>query len=550
MTPSLPKPLKRGTANMSFRRRITLVSAAAVAVAVVLASALTYLLVSHQLRGQVDEQLRNRSGGLRFIANTAPGGLSGREVRYLAGVLTSSGRRKLLAADHKSGAPLGLLISPPTPIVPGKVGRHGVPGPNSIVALQGNPFGNLSPHPDQVRGYQQLIDSSGKILFRSSTNLTLPIDAATLRLAAKGGKPYYRDADTQGIHLRILTETLRAGYAVQLAQPLTSVDKLLNRLRNILILLDIGGIALAALLGRLVAGAAVRPVRRLTQASEHVTRTRDLSERIDPVGMDEIGRLARSFNAMLDALQSSMNALDASVDAQRQLVADASHELRTPVTSLRTNIEILKQERDMAPTERERMLDDVVEQIEELTLLMNDLIELARGEQPQTGSEDVRLDLVVEEAIERARRHSPDTPFQVKLDRVVLTGAPDRLGRAVNNLVDNAVNYSPPGSPVEVSLHGAELTVRDHGPGISTGDLPHVFDRFYRGVEARGRSGSGLGLAIVRQVAEQHGGTISARPAAGGGTLMCLRLPGSGPVESAPDEPALQHAHSPETVPG
>jgi two-component system sensor histidine kinase MprB len=476
---------------MSFRRRITLVSAAAVAVAVVLASMLTYLLAAHQLRGQVDEQLRNRSGGLRFIAHAAPRDLSGRDERFF----------------------LGPTIGP-----------------------LGNPFGNLSPHPDQVRGYQQLIDSSGRILFRSSTNVTLPIDAATRLLAARGGKSLYRDAHADGVHLRVFADALRPGYAVQLAQPLTSVDRLLRHLRVILALLDVGGIALAALLGRLVAGAAVAPVKRLTQATEHVTRTQDLSERIEPVGEDEIGRLAESFNAMLDALQGSMGALDASVSAQRQLVADASHELRTPVTSLRTNIEILKQERDMGVEERQRMLDDVVEQIEELTLLMNDLIELARGEQPRAGTEDVRLDLVVEEAVERARRHSPDTPFHVDLAPVVLTGTPGRLGRAVNNLIDNAVGYSPPGSPVEIALRGDELTVRDHGSGISRADLPHVFDRFYRGAEARGRPGSGLGLAIVRQVAEQHGGSVSAEQAPGGGTLMRLRLPGAEAVEDeSPD---------------
>ncbi|HTB50119.1 MAG TPA: HAMP domain-containing sensor histidine kinase, partial [Solirubrobacteraceae bacterium] len=256
----------------------------------------------------------------------------------------------------------------------------------------------------------------------------------------------------------------------------------------------------------------------------------------------EIGRLAESFNAMLDALESSMSALDASVHAQRQLVADASHELRTPVTSLRTNIEILKQESNMPVEERQRMLDDVVEQIEELTLLMNDLIELGRGEQPRSGREDVRLDMIVEEAVERARRHSPDTPFHVRLDPVVLTGEPMRLGRAINNLIDNAVNYSPGGRAVEIVLRGDELSVRDHGPGISAADLPHVFDRFYRGAEARGRPGSGLGLAIVRQVAEQHGGSVNAQPAPGGGTLMLLRLPGAEPVEQLPPLDAALHA--------
>jgi two-component system, OmpR family, sensor histidine kinase MprB len=482
---------------VSLRRRITLAAAAAVAVAVVLASALTYLLASHQLRRQVDEQLRSRSVGLRVIEHTSPEALVKRNRRFLK--------------------------APP-------------------LSLQNGPFGSLSPHPDQVRGYQQLVSSSGKILFRSSSNVTLPVGASTLLLAAKGGSPFFRDAHANGVHMRVLAEPARTGYALELAQPLTSVDRLLRRLRIILALLDVGGIALAALLGRLVAGAALAPVRRLTQATEHVTNTQDLSERIEPSGEDEIGRLAESFNAMLDALQSSMSALDASVHAQRQLVADASHELRTPVTSLRTNIEILKQEREMSVEERQRMLDDVVEQIEELTLLMNDLIELARGEQPRAGAEDVRLDLIVEEAVERAQRHSSETPFHVDLDPVVLTGEPVRLGRAVNNLIDNAVNYSLSGSPVEISLHGHELTVRDYGPGISSADIPHVFDRFYRGVEARAQPGSGLGLAIVRQVAEQHGGSVSAEQPEGGGTLMRLRLPGSAPVEPVATLDTALHA--------
>ena len=472
---------------MSFRRRITLVSAAAVAIAVVLASALTYLLSARELYGQVDSQLRDRA--------------------------------QPLVSRFEHG---------PTPFAR-RGGRH-------------NAFPGIPPGPDQVRGYQQLIDSNGTIRFASSPNVRLPIGARTLSLARHGGKSFFEDSSADGIHLRVLSEAISHGYAAQLAQPLTEVDSALARLRLILVLLDIGGIALAALLGRLVAGAAVAPIKRLTQATEHVTRTQDLSNRIQPAGEDEIGRLAESFNAMLDALESSMSALDASVHAQRQLVADASHELRTPVTSLRTNIEILKQESNMPVEERQRMLDDVVEQIEELTLLMNDLIELGRGEQPRSGSEDVRLDLVVEEAIERTRRHSPDTPFDVELDQVVLTGEPGRLARAINNLLDNAVNYSPPGSPVEIAVHGEELTVRDHGPGISATDLPHVFDRFYRGAEARGRPGSGLGLAIVRQVAEQHGGRVSAEVAPGGGTLMRLRLPGAGPVESLPALDSELHA--------
>lgn len=526
---------------MSFRRRITLVSAAAVAIAVVLASALTYLLVSHQLRGQVDSQLRTRSDGLRLIASAAPAGLSARDERYLKQVLAHTARHKPLPPGAKPNSGFGPLFAPPAS-AEGAIASPQTNDSGPSAALPRDPLSNLSPHPDEVRGYQQLVNSSGKILFDSSQNVKLPVDQATRTLAAKGGKSFFRDANADGIHLRILTEAVHPGFAVQLAQPLTSVDNLLARLRLILVLLDIGGIALAALLGRLVAGAAVAPVKRLTQATEHVTRTHDLSERIEPAAEDEIGRLAQSFNSMLGTLESSMSALDASVHAQRQLVADASHELRTPVTSLRTNIEILEQQPDMAPEERQRMFSDVVEQIEELTLLMNDLIELGRGEQPRAGDEDVRLDLVVEEAVERARRHSPDTPFHVELEPVVLTGTPGRLARAVNNLIDNAVNYSPPGSPVEITLHGQQLTVRDHGPGISPADLPHVFDRFYRGAEARGRTGSGLGLAIVRQVAEQHSGSVSAQRAPEGGTLMCLRLPGATVVESLPELDTALHS--------
>jgi|HubBroStandDraft_6_1064221.scaffolds.fasta_scaffold36933_2 two-component system sensor histidine kinase MprB len=494
---------------MSFRRRITIVSAAAVAVAVVLASVLIYALTSQQLHNQVDSQLRNR----------------GREATSLLKYLDRHGVRSRTVASR---AALGLALGP-EPARPARRARERAARAGHTTA-SGNPFGNLPPGPGQVRGYQQVVAANGAILIRSDSarGILLPVDARTRALAAHGGKSFFTDADVEGTHLRILSEPLGAGRAVQFAQPLTEVDSLLARLRLILVLLDIGGIALAALLGRLVSGAAVQPLKRLTETTEHVAVTRDLSRRIEPTGEDELGRLAGSFNAMLDALERSMSALDASVHAQRQLVADASHELRTPVTSLRTNIEILQQQgQDMDPDDTRRLLSDVVEQIEELTLLMNDLIELARGEEPRADAEDLRLDLLVSEVVERARRHAPATPLHVQLEPTILTGVPARLERAVANLIDNAVKYSPPAEPVEVRLQNGELAVRDHGPGISAEDLPYIFDRFYRGAEARGRPGSGLGLAIVRQVAAQHGGSVTAEAAAGGGTLMCLHLPGA-----------------------
>jgi two-component system sensor histidine kinase MprB len=487
---------------MSFRRRITFASAAAVAIAVLLASVLVYVLTSNELHGQVDTQLRNRSDNLRLIEHHPA---------------RRRGDRLLDALQAKDATAQQLL--------------------ESGSALLGEALGNVSPRPNQVRGYQQLVDAGGTVLFRSGAkNVTLPVDARTRALAAGHGRSFFRDATVNGVQLRILAEHLAPGRVVQFAQPLTEVNELLSHLRLILVLLGLGGILLAALLGQLVARAAVLPVRRLTRAAEHVAETQDLSQRIAPAGVDELGRLAVSFNAMLDALEVSMSALDASVHAQRQLVADASHELRTPVTSLRTNIEILQHARDMDDDERELLLGDVVEQIEELTLLMNDLIDLARGEEQHIDSEDVRLDMVVHEAVERTRRNSPTTPLQATLQPVLVSGVAARLERAVVNLIDNAVKYSPEGEPVEIELttaSGGELTVRDHGQGISAEDMPHVFDRFYRGAEARGRPGSGLGLAIVRQVVGQHGGAVTAERAPGGGTLMRVTLPGAEALDSA-----------------
>jgi two-component system sensor histidine kinase MprB len=486
---------------MTFRRRIALASAAAVAVAVVLASVLVYILTSNQLHGQVDTQLRNRSDNLQLVEHGP--------ARPRSGLLD-------LLRDKGSSARGPLRGESP---------------------LLGNALGNISPRPNQVRGYQQLINSNGDVLFTTGgPKVTLPVSARTRALASGTGNSFFGDATVKGVELRILAERLAPGRVVQFAQPLTEVNELLSHLRLILVLISLGGVALAALLGRLVAGAAVLPVKRLTQAAEHVAVTQDLSGRIESVTEDEIGRLARSFNSMLDALERSMNALDASVHAQRQLVADASHELRTPVTSLRTNVEILQQAEDMDLPERQRLLGDVVEQIDELTLLMNDLIDLARGEEPRTDAEEVRLDILLGECVDRARRRAPATPLVVDAQPTLVTAVPERLARALSNLIDNAVKYGPPGEPVEISLRGEELTVRDHGPGISAEDLPYVFDRFYRGAEARGRPGSGLGLAIVRQVVDQQAGSVTAEATPGGGTLMRMRLPGAETIPSEQPE--------------
>ena len=315
--------------------------------------------------------------------------------------------------------------------------------------------------------------------------------------------------------------------ALQLARPLNGVDSILQDLRIILAVLLAACIALAAVLGRVAARRVLKPLAEVADAARHIGETDDLSGRIRVHSDDEVGQLARRFNTMLDRLEGSRAALDHSMRAQRQLVADASHELRTPVTSLRTNIEVLLQGGELDEEDRRRLLADVVEQSEELAALVNDLIELARGDEPGAETEDVRLDWVAEESLARARRNAPGIRFEETLLPTRIDGVPERLGRAINNLLDNAARHSPPGGTVEVQVDPKGVVVRDHGPGVPREDQPYVFDRFFRGRTSRGSQGSGLGLAIVRQVTEQHGGTVSVTNAPDGGAVFTLRLPGS-----------------------
>jgi two-component system sensor histidine kinase MprB len=267
------------------------------------------------------------------------------------------------------------------------------------------------------------------------------------------------------------------------------------------------------------------PLAEVAQVAQEIGETEDLTKRLNVHADDEVGQLATNFNSMLDRLETSRDALDESVRAQRQLVADASHELRTPVTSLRTNIEVLLEEVELEPEDRRRLLADVVEQSEELTALVGDLIELARGDQPGSETDDVRLDGVAVESLARARRNAPGIHFEATLVPTLVDGAPERLARAINNLLDNAARHSPPGGTVELQVGPQGVEVRDHGTGVDPEDLPYVFDRFFRGRNSRGRQGSGLGLAIVRQVAQQHGGSASVVNAVDGGAIFTLHLP-------------------------
>jgi two-component system, OmpR family, sensor histidine kinase MprB len=385
-----------------------------------------------------------------------------------------------------------------------------------IQTRDGDKFLALRPEFGEAGGYVQLVRSDGTVLVPGRQDVELPVDDDVLAVAGRHGAAFWKDVHVKGRHLRVFTFAYGPDSAVQVSRPLTEVDQSLHRIGLFLVLIAVGGVFVAAALGLVVARAALTPVKRLTTTVERVTETQDLSERIDVDGNDELSRLAASFNTMFAALEESTR-------AQRQLVADASHELRTPLTSVRTNIEVLAGNRTLPAGERKRLISDVVEQLGEMTTLISELIELARAEQqPSLESEEVRLDLLVADAVERARRVRPEIAYSAALEPTTVRGVPSTLERAVGNLLDNAAKWSPPGAEVEVEVRDGRLVVRDHGPGIPDEDLPYVFDRFYRARAARGMSGSGLGLAIVRQVAESHGGDVVAEHADGGGTRMVL----------------------------
>ena len=472
---------------MSFQRRVMLASASAVAVAVAVASLATYVLVRNDLSHHIGSSLRNLAS--EFVA----------------------AEHGAVAHDH--GNTSRLFGNAEAPVVPSAYGRV---------------LRKFRNRPGDITQVFQLIRSNGTTysIFSGERLALTPTERAAVRALARRGRGTYAFvADVGTAQYRVLAAGVDTGYAVLVTHGMADTNATLDELRLILLFLTLGGAAFASLLGWFVARTALAPVRRLTAAVRRVTQTQDLGERIDERRRDEIGSLARSFNSMLGVLDDTVRRLDESARVQRRLVADASHELRTPVTSLRTNIEVLELAGELPAGERTRLIADVVEQLEELSALINDLIELAREDEHVETHEDVRFDILVAEAIERARLHAPHAHFEADLEPTLVSGVPGRLDRAVNNLLDNAVKFAGTDAPIEIRLHDGELEVRDHGPGIAPDDLPHVFDRFFRGARSRALPGSGLGLAIVRQVAELHAGSVSAGDAPGGGTVVRMRVP-------------------------
>lgn len=475
-----------GRRRLTLRQRLAVAAGLAVAVAVALASVAAYLAVDARLRADIDDSLRERAAAV-----------AERPARALApapGALDPRGRGG--RGPGRGRAQRGLDDIDPEPLIER---IREVPGAAVFV---------------------QLLAADGSTL-QAAGSPALEVDERGLAVAAGDAPAYLADRTLAGGPARVITAPIVPGLAVQVARPTTEADRLLAGLGRVLALVTAAGALLAAGLGWWIAGRALRPVGEFTRSTEDIAAAGDVRRRLPADGDDELGRLAASFNTTLDALEES-------VESRRRLVADASHELRTPLAGLRTNIEVLQRGTGLDEAQRDEILGDLVAQTEELTAIVGDVVDAARGSEAGEAQE-VRLDAIAEAMVSRLRRTAPHLDVRADLEPWVVQGSPERLARLVANLLDNAAKWSPRGAPVEVTLAGGVLSVRDHGPGIAPEDLPHVFDRFYRADAARGMPGSGLGLAIARQAAETHGGSIAAASAPGGGALLTARLPGEPP---------------------
>lgn len=448
---------------MSFRTRVAVLTAVAVALVVALLAGLTALFVRAQVQAAVDRSLQ----------------------------VTMAEVQRERGADVDGDAPGPL----PTPVAPNRLGSSGY--------------------------FVQLVAADGRVATATGGGAALPPTPAVTRLARQGGPPVTYDAEVSDGHVRVLAEPYGRNLAVLVAAPIAELERTLRQVELAALLTGITGALLGGLLGRLVAGAAVRPVRRLTDAAEQVARTHDLATRLPVRGRDELSRLTATFNTMLAELAEA----EAS---KRQLISDASHELRTPLTSLRTNVELLAGRGGRLPDdERAAVLEDVVAQARELGERMAGILDLARGQEQPLAVEPVAVDEVVQRALASSRRDWPAVTFTADLEPFAVLGDAGRLERAVVNLLGNAAKFGGDRGPVDVRLAGGVLTVSDCGPGIPEADRELVFERFRRSAGAAGTPGSGLGLAIVRQAVSQVGGSVQAGVSPSGGAELRVDLRGA-----------------------
>ncbi|MGA2011326.1 MAG: HAMP domain-containing sensor histidine kinase [Solirubrobacteraceae bacterium] len=497
---------------MSLRARMGIAAGVAVAVAVVAVTVSAYAGTRGELLGQTDNSLHTlvqpiliRAG----VIKAPPGVGAGAFGQGPEGGSGAPGAFGGSAGARGAGARDGFTTS-----------RNDCDHGLGLDATRGGGFGG-------PQGYVQLVSPAGSVCLATGETTKLPVTGSVKALARSGGGSFLTDASIGSTHLRVLVDSVGSRGAVEVALPLRDVDAALSSELLLLVIIAAAGIALAALLGILVARTALSPIARFTRQTEAIAANPERldTERLEVRGGDELARLAQTFNRTLDTLERA-------VQAQRNLVADASHELRTPISTIRANLQLMRDERLLSAEDREALRADVIEELDELTALVGDVVELARGTKMDAEPGDVRLDEIVAAAVERARRRAPGMTVESIIQPTLVHGEGDRIARAVNNLCDNAIKYGERGGTIAVELRSGTLTVRDHGPGFHAEDLPFVFDRFHRARDARSKPGSGLGLAIVRQAAEAHGGFVDAANAPGGGALMTV---GFGPAQALGD---------------
>lgn len=330
-----------------------------------------------------------------------------------------------------------------------------------------------------------------------------------------------------GTRWRLYALPLPDGHALLAAMPLDRLDATTALFRRLAPLLAGFGAIAAMLTGYLLAGRAIRPVATMIETANAIARSRDFARRVpEPPHQDELGRLAVTFNTMLASLQEAYQ-------AQQRFVADASHELRAPLTVIQANLDLLRRHPELPANEREEAIAEATREAERLARLVSDLLVLARADAGMPIHRwRVELDRIVVEAFIEARRLARRQHLEIgRLEPTTITGDPDRLKQLLLILLDNAIKYTPEGGQIAVELwqdgKAAQIIVRDTGIGIAPEDLPHVFERFYRADLARSRDpgGTGLGLPIARWIAEQHGGTILLESQPGKGTTARVCLP-------------------------
>ena len=457
--------------GLSLRARIALAAAAAVAAVAALLGTIGYISTRTQLIDQLHSELQQRA------------------------TLVLSSRTH---GDH------------------GHAGDHGATSERTSTCLGSDGLHLASPELGGAPGYFQSVCPDGRVFAGDGGSPALPVTTPVLTVAHRARGSFSFSTYVRGIHVEILAVGDAAdGDAVEVALPLTQVDSVLHGLLSTYLLLIAGGVLAAGLLGLLISRAAVAPILRFSADTEQVTSALDRPRRLEPSGARELQRLAASFNQTLDALERS-------VHAQRNLIADASHELRTPISALRSNIQIFLDAGRLPAQERVELQQAIIAELDDLTQLVADVLELARGSAPSAHTEPIELDGIVQDAVARAQRRAPELRFELDIEPTIIVNGSDRVSRAVGNVIDNARKWSPPDGVIHVSLHDGVLTVRDQGPGFDEQELAHVFERFYRSALARRLPGAGLGLAIVKQAAEAHGGSASAANASGGGAIITV----------------------------